>query len=84
MPASLILACLWFVIAILIAFLPSKKQHWPQAYALMAVGAPILIWVFVQTGPWMGLVVLAGAMSILRWPVIYLGRWLHRRVVRPD
>ncbi len=84
MPTSLVLACLWFVVAIVIAFLPSKKNHWPQAYALMAIGAPILAWVFVEAGPWIGLVVLAGAMSILRWPMIYLLRWVRQQVARTD
>ncbi|MEM8580916.1 MAG: DUF2484 family protein [Pseudomonadota bacterium] len=84
MPVSLVLACVWFVVAIVIAFLPSKKNHWPQAYGLMVLGAPILIWVFLEVGPVIGLVVLAGAMSILRWPVIYLARWVRQQVARTD
>lgn len=82
MNGSLILACLWAVAATVVALLPSKASHWPQAYALIAVGIPILGWVTLQNGFLVGgLVLLAGA-SVLRWPVIYLGRWVARRLGR--
>ena len=78
MPLSLGLACLWFVVAGAITLFPSKKNHWPAAYVLITIGAPLLVWVFIENGLWIGLAVLAGGMSILRWPVIYLVRWLKR------
>ena len=53
-------------------------------YALIAVGVPILGYVTYQNGPWIGLAVLLGGMSLLRWPVIYLGRWLRRNVGNKD
>ena len=80
MPLSLGLACLWFVVAVAIALFPSKKNHWPAAYVLIAIGAPLLVWVFIENGLWIGLAVLAGALSILRWPVIYLARWVRRGI----
>jgi len=58
---------------------PSRDFHWRNAYVLIAVGIPILGYVAFQHGPWIGLLVLAGACSVLRWPVIYLGRWVRRR-----
>ncbi|GAA6187493.1 DUF2484 family protein [Litorivita sp. NS0012-18] len=82
MSPSLILACLWAVAANVLAMTPSRDHHWRNAYMLIAVGIPILGYVTWQNGPWVGLLVLAAAMSILRWPVIYLGRWLRRRVGR--
>lgn len=72
MNASLTLAAVWFIIANLIAMVPSKRNHWPQAYILIAVGVPILGYVTFQNGPWVGLLVLAGGVSVLRWPVYYL------------
>ncbi len=51
---------------------PSKDHHWRVAYVLIAVGIPLLGYVMYENGPWVGLLVLLGAMSILRWPVIYL------------
>lgn len=76
MSLSLILACAWGLSANLIAMLPSRDNHWSWAYLLIAVGVPILGYVTYQHGPWLGLIVLVMGMSILRWPVIYLWRWL--------
>lgn len=80
MNLSLILAAAWFIIANVIALIPSKRKHWPQAYVLIAVGVPILGFVTFQNGPWIGLLVLAGGVSILRWPVYYLWRWLKAKL----
>lgn len=82
MSPSLILACLWGVAANVLAMTPSRDNHWRNAYVLIAVGIPILGYVTWQNGPWVGLLVLAAAMSILRWPVIYLTRWMKRRMGR--
>ncbi|UWR16725.1 DUF2484 family protein [Sulfitobacter sp. M368] len=84
MSLSLTLACLWAVVANVLAMTPSKDQHWRNAYILIGLGIPILGYVIMQHGPWVALLVLAGACSVLRWPVIYLGRWLRRVVLRRD
>jgi Protein of unknown function (DUF2484) len=84
MSLSLTLACLWAVAANVLAMTPSKDQHWRNAYILIALGLPVVGYVAVQHGPWVALLVLAGACSVLRWPVIYLGRWLRRVVLRRD
>nr|WP_170538173.1 DUF2484 family protein [Ruegeria arenilitoris] len=76
---SIALAALWGVAANVLAMIPSKDNHWTRAYALIAVGIPILGFVTYENGPWVGLFVLAAGMSVLRWPVIYLGRWLRRQ-----
>ena len=82
MTVSLILAALWALIANILAMTPSKDHHWSNAYVLIGVGIPILGFVVWQHGPWIGMLVLAAGMSVLRWPVIYLGRWIKRRVSR--
>lgn len=81
MTQSLVLVCLWALIANLLAMMPSKDYHWRNAYILIAVGIPILGFVTYQHGPWLALLVLAGACSILRWPVIYLSRWIKRKLM---
>lgn len=78
MTLSLAFAFGWLVAANVTGMFPSKYKHWPQAYALIAVGLPILGWVFWVDGPVFGLLVLAAACSVLRWPVRYLLRWLRR------
>ena len=78
MSLSLILACLWALVANVLAMTPSRDFHWRNAYILIAIGIPIVGYVVFQHGPWIGLLVLAGGCSVLVWPVIYLGRWLSR------
>jgi len=82
MSLSLILACLWAIFANVLAMLPSRDNHWRRAYVLIALGIPLLGFVTYENGPWIGLAVLLAGMSVLRWPMIYLSRWL-RRVGRP-
>lgn len=78
MNLSLILACFWAVVAQIIALFPSRDHHWRAAYVLIAVGIPLLGYVVYQNGPLVGILVMIAAMSILRWPVIYLIRWLRK------
>ena len=77
MTFSLTLACLWAAAANLNAMLPSRDNHWRRAYGLIGLGIPLLGYVTYENGPWVGLLVLVAAMSMLRWPVIYLMRWLR-------
>lgn len=80
MSLSLILACLWAIGANLLAMAPSKDSHWRHAYLLIAIGIPLLGFVTYENGPWIGLAVLLAGMSVLRWPVIYLTRWVRSRL----
>ncbi|MEM1387692.1 MAG: DUF2484 family protein, partial [Pseudomonadota bacterium] len=43
---SLIAFCIWAVAANFAGMLPSRRRHWPAAYALMVTGLPLLAWVF--------------------------------------
>lgn len=79
MNLSIVLAALWGLAANLLAMLPSRDNHWRRAYVLIAIGIPLLGYVTYENGPWWGLGVLVAGMSVLRWPVIYLGRWLRDR-----
>ena len=72
------LACLWLIAANVLAMLPSKDNHWTRAYILIALGVPLLGYVTYQNGPVWGFAFLIAGASVLRWPVIYLGRWLRR------
>jgi hypothetical protein len=84
MSISLILACLWALAANLAAMFPSRDNHWRRAYVLIALGIPLVGYVTYENGPVVGLLVLAAGMSMLRWPVIYLGRWMRRRMEKRD
>ena len=77
---SIIAACVWLIVANVIAMFPSKRKHWPAAYVLITIGLPILAWVYVENGIWVALLALIAAASILRWPVRFALRWMGRVV----
>ena len=66
MTVSLALACLWVVVACLVAMLPSRRGHWP-AWALSAVSIPLLGYATFKHGPVLGLLALFGGASVLHW-----------------
>ena len=78
MTIPFVLACLWCIAANFAAMVPSRRSHWPAAFVLLASGIPILIWLYFENGPWFALIFLAAGVSMLRWPVLYLVRWLKR------
>ncbi len=78
--APLVGAFLWLILANVVAMFPSRDHHWTNAYILIAIGVPILGWVTLVNGPLWGLAVLIGGASVLRWPVVYLWRWMRRLV----
>ncbi len=80
MTAPLIAGLLWLIAANGIGMLPSRDRHWRNAYFLIAVGVPILVWVLVVNGAVWALVFLAAAGSVLRWPVVYAWRWVKARL----
>ncbi|MFT4701013.1 MAG: hypothetical protein ACI85V_001025 [bacterium] len=82
MMLSMVFALLWLVIANLLGMFPSKDNHWRRAYILVAIGVPLLGWVTIENGPWIALMFLAAGMSVLRWPVLYLSRWLRSLFVK--
>ncbi|MEL6701249.1 MAG: DUF2484 family protein, partial [Pseudomonadota bacterium] len=73
---SILAACLWLIVANLRAMFPSRDHHWRFAYAMIAIGIPILGWVTYENGPMAGLLFAVAAASVLRWPLIYLWRWV--------
>jgi hypothetical protein len=83
MGLSLILGFLWLILANVIAMFPSRDHHWRAAYVLIALGIPLVGWVTYTEGPVWGLIMLAAGASVLRWPLVYLVRWMKRKVAGP-
>ncbi|WP_424942967.1 DUF2484 family protein [Aliiroseovarius crassostreae] len=77
---TLLFACLWIIGAKLASMRPSDKKHWPLAYVLMMLGAPLVALAWWEHDWGTALLVLAAGMVVLRWPVIYLGRRIVKRV----
>ncbi|MBL9053797.1 MAG: DUF2484 family protein [Tabrizicola sp.] len=80
MTLPLMLCLLWLILANVIGMLPSRDKHWRAAYVMIAVGVPLLGWLTWEAGPVIGLIFLAAAASILRWPVVFLWRWVKQRI----
>jgi hypothetical protein len=76
----LTLACVWLITANVMAMFPSRDHHWRSAYVLIAIGIPLVGWVTYDNGPVIGLLLLAAGASVLRWPIIYVWRWVRRQV----
>ena len=74
------LCLVWLIAANVIGMFPSRDLHWRAAYGMIAIGVPLLGWVTWESGPVVGLLLLAAGASILRWPVVYLWRWLRRQM----
>jgi len=77
---ALVAGLIWLIAANVLGMLPSRDQHWSNAYRLIAVGLPILIWIAVAKGlVWAALFFLAAA-SVLRWPLVHVWRWIKTRL----
>jgi len=84
MTISFVLALVWFIVANIAGLLPSKDNHWRRAYVLIAIGVPLLGFVTYENGPLAGLICLAAGASVLRWPIIFFGRWLRSKLLRSE
>jgi hypothetical protein len=82
MSATLALAAglVWLILANVIGMLPSRDHHWTNAYRLMALGLPILIWIAFAKGLLWAALFLAAAASVLRWPLVHFWRWVKSRL----
>jgi len=81
MTLSLTLAFVWVIVANVSAMIPSKDNYWTRAYFLIGVGVPLLGYVTYENGPVWGVIFLLAGASMLRWPVVYFGRWVKQKFV---
>ncbi|GHA52746.1 hypothetical protein GCM10008927_18000 [Amylibacter ulvae] len=77
MNLSILCAGIWFLIANVLAMIPSNDNHWRHAYILMVVGIPLLGWLTYENGWLIGFLALLGGGWILRWPVYYAWRYIE-------
>ena len=73
MSGSLVTACLWALAATVTALLPMRLQYLP-GLTLLFIAPPLLVWIAVSHGPWIGLLGALGFLSMFRRPLIYFGR----------
>ncbi len=73
MTVSLILGCLWVLVATVTALLPMRRQYVPGIALL--ISAPVLLGFIARDyGIWVFLLTLAAALSMFRNPLIYFAR----------
>ncbi len=80
MNLSFLFVCLWVVLAFVLQMIPSKDNHWRRAYFLIIIGIPLVGWVTKENGPVLGLLAVAIGTSVLRWPMIYMARWVREQI----
>lgn len=73
MSLALILGCLWVLAAAGVALLPMRLQYAPGLALLLSAPA-LLIYIGIKHGALVALLALAGAVSMFRRPLLYLGR----------
>ncbi len=83
MTLSLTLACIWVLVATILAVLPMRFQYVP-GIALLILAVPLLIFIGMQHGVWFVLLVLAGILSMFRNPLFYFSRRLFHRFKRGE
>ena len=83
MTLSLTLAAFWVIVATFLAFLPMRLQYAP-GLALLVLAVPLLVFIAIQHGVWIVLLVLAGFASMFRRPLAYLIRHLLGRKKREE
>nr|WP_319948325.1 DUF2484 family protein [uncultured Shimia sp.] len=83
MTASLIAACVWVLLASVVAMFPMQRQYLPGVVLLLA--APVLIgWLAWDHGVLVGFAALFGFVSMFRHPLRYLyRRFQGQSVERP-
>lgn len=73
MTTSLIFGALWVIAATLTATLPMRLQF-PPGLTLLLLAPPLLIWIALDTSPWITLACLAAFVSMFRRPLAYFAR----------
>ena len=78
MTGSLFLALLWIVVAS-VAAVAMQRLRGGAVYVLILCGIPIVGWVTLQHGPWLGMGAVALGACLLRWPLVRLYHRYGRR-----
>lgn len=79
MSLSVLLSCIWVLACTVVAFLPMRRQYAP-GIALLATLPVLLVYLGIQHGPWVPLVLLIAAISLFRRPLGYFLRYLRGRL----
>lgn len=76
---SAILGFLWIILVSLVALIPFP-QHKPYALALLILFPVLLVMIAIDFGILWALGFFLGALSIYRYPAMFLAHWLRRKL----
>lgn len=79
--ATLALGFLWIILVSIVAMVPYPR-HRPYAIAMLALFPFLMGAVWIEWGGWVALVLLVAALSIYRYPAMFLARWVMRKLRR--
>lgn len=73
------LGCVWIILVSIVAMVPYPR-HRPYALALLLVFPALLIALWIELGWIWAFALLIGALSIYRYPLFFLLKWLRGRI----
>ncbi|GEM_PF-1425243 len=75
----LLVTIIWVLVISVIGMLP-MRFHWRFGLPMLLLFPVILLWLGWSMGIWWALALLAGALSIYRYPARHYGRMLWRKL----
>lgn len=76
--SAIVFAACWIGIGTVVALLPVRYIP-PGAFLLMLLLVPLVPYLWIAGNPFLALLFLAGVGSLLRWPIVYLGRFIRAK-----
>ena len=75
---AIIFATAWIGMGTVIALSPARYIP-PGAFLLMLLLVPLVPYLWFAANPFMCVMFLGGVASLLRWPIVYLGRFFRAK-----
>ncbi len=76
---AVIFAAAWIGMGTVIALSP-KQFIPPGAFLLMLLLIPLVPYLWIAGNPFLCVMFLGGVASFLRWPIVYLGRFIRAKM----
>ena len=77
--SAIVFAAAWIGMGTVIALSP-KQFIPPGAFLLMLLLVPLVPYLWIAGNPFLCVMFLAGVGSLLRWPIVYLERFIRAKV----
>ncbi len=81
--SAIVFAAAWVGIGTVVALLPARYIP-PGAFMLMLLLVPLMPYLWIAGNPFLAVLFLAAVGSLLRWPIVYLGRYIRSKFTGED